>query len=215
MTGRGIYVTAGVAAALPWLALAGIAALGRQWVWFEFPAHITVIAIALGLAACAARSRSAAAGVVFGTAAIALAWELVAEYRGLSRFGRTDLFGGELGLLFHLSVGRLATWLTGALYGALAWLAIGHRDDRRDRARAGGWLAIAGVIALALAWTNDTWLTLANLTERGTFVSSVSWPDTKVLACVAAAAACALGVALVASGLRRVSPIPRATVRRG
>lgn len=215
MTGRRIYLTAGVAAALPWLALAGIAARGDRWVWLEFPAHITVIAIALGLWACAARSRSAAIAVPFATAAIALAWELVAEYRGLSRFGRTDLFGGELGLLFHLSVGRLATWLAGALYGALAWLAIDHRDDRRDRARAGGWLAIAGLVALALAWTNDTWLTLENLTERGTFVSSVPWPDTKVLACVAAGAACTIGLALVASGLRRPSPIPRATVRRG
>ena len=214
MTGRPIYVAAGVAAALPWLVLSGVAARGELWVWFEFPAHITVIALALGLWACTARSRSAAFGVVFGTAAIAVAWELVAEYRGLSRFGRTDLFDGELGLLFHLSVGRLATWLTGALYGALAWLAIGHRGDRRDRARAGGWLAIAALLALALAWTNDTWSTLANLSERGTFVSSVPWPDTKVLACLAAAAACAIGLALVASGLRRVSPIPRATVRR-
>lgn len=214
MKGRGIYVAAGLAAALPWLVLAGIAARGERWVWFEFPAHITVIALALGVWVCTARSRSAAFGVVFGTAALALAWELVAEYRGLSRFGRTDLFGGEVGLLFHLSVGRLATWLLGAMYGALAWLAISPRADRRDLARAGGWLAVAGLLALALAWTSDTWLTLENLTERGTFVSSVRWPDTKVLACIAAAAACVIGFALVASGLRRVSPIPRARVRR-
>jgi hypothetical protein len=209
-----MYVVAGLVALLPLVVLSMISPPGDGWVWFEFPRRITFIAVALGLWACKARSREWAVWMVIGTAAISLAWTVIDEYIGLVHYHRTDLLGSEWWLLFELAVARLAPWLVGGLYGLLALLATTARGDLRDRTRAGAWLVAVSATALGFTLASDDWLTLANLTESGTFISSAAWPDTKLLSVAVDVLVAAGGIALVRSGRRRtVDPIPRATAR--
>jgi hypothetical protein len=184
-------------------------------VWLEFPRRITFIAIVLGLACCFGRRRPLAIAVPFATVAIAIAWEMIEEYVGLSKFGRTDLFGTETDLLLDESMIRVAPWLMGGLYGALAYLALARsRSLRSNQLRAAGWLAVVGVIVIAVTMANESWLTLENLDGNGTYRSSVAWPDTKKISLVAGALACAVAAGLVLYRKREEPPIPRATVRK-
>jgi hypothetical protein len=183
---RAPFIVAGVLAAVPLLVLAAAAPGGGDWRWLEYPRHITLIAIALGIAVAFAKNRPTALIVLAGTVAITLAWELIGEHRGLAKFGRTDLFRSELGLLVDLSVGRAAPWLVGVAYGALAYLSIARsRDFSRNRKRAAIWLGTIALIALVLTLSNTSWLTLENLEGDGVYRSSVAWPDTKKLSLVA------------------------------
>jgi hypothetical protein len=183
---RAPFVIAGVLAALPLLVLAAAAPGGGDWRWLEYPRHITLIAIALGIAVAFAKNRPTALIVLAGTVAITLAWELIGEHRGLAKLNRTDLFRSELGLLVDLSVGRVAPWLVGVAYGALAYLSIARsRDFHRNRKRAAIWLATIAVVAFVITLGNESWLTLENLEGDGVYRSSAAWPDTKKLSLVA------------------------------
>jgi len=211
---REAYVVAAVIAAFPLGMLATIAPLGHAWVWNEFPRHITLLACVLGLVAMFRRTPALPVLVPFLTAGIAFAWELFGEYRGLSKFGRSDLLGTELDLLLDFSVIRLAPWLTGGLYGALAVLSVKRsREPRRNWRRAGVWLAAVGAIAAVFTLANDNWLTFENLKGDGTYTSSVPWEGTKILSLVADLLAIAAGAAaIVASYLLPRTKLPRARV---
>ena len=226
---RAPYVLAGVIAAVPLLVLGAAAPGGDSWRWLELPARMTFIAAALGIAACFARSRGTAVLVLLGTAAGGLVWELVHEYLGLQGLGRMDLFRDDLRLIASNTLQLLAPWLVGALYAALAWLAISPAvhaaatgiervtaDRVRARLRAACWLVCAGAVAVVLTVENTSWLTLENLGERGTFRSSASWPDTKVLSLVIAGVALAAGIAAAVHARRAAQSrdvLPRATLR--
>jgi hypothetical protein len=210
---RAPFVVAAAVAAVPLLVLAAAAPGGNDWRWLELPRHITLLALATGLVIAFRKNRTLPVMVPIVVVALALAWELVGEYLALRKFGRTDLLGQELDLLFSNSVERLAPWLTGTLYGILAYLAIARsRHARTNLVRAGVWLVSVGAVAVALTLANESWLTLENLGQRGTFRSSVAWPDTKKLSLVAAALAITAGLAAVVVGRRRPSPIPPARV---
>jgi hypothetical protein len=227
---RAPYVLAGVIAAVPLLVLGATAPGGDSWRWLELPARMTLIAAALGIASCFARSRGMAVFVLLGTAAIGFFWELVHEYLGLKGLGRMDLFRDDLRLIASNTLELVAPWLVGALYAALVWLAIPPTDratsagieavtaDRlRAQLRAALWLACVGVIAVALTVTNMSWLTLENLGQRGTFRSSASWPDTKILSLIVALLALAAGAAAALRAWRLQQPrsvLPRATLRQ-
>jgi hypothetical protein len=230
--GRGAYVVAGLIALAPLLLLGAAAPGGDQWRWLEFPARMTMIAAALGIAACFARSRAIAVWVIPGAVAGAFLWDLVRAYIGLKGLGRMDLFGDDLSIIASNTVKLVAPWLAGALYGALAWLAIVPApDESGDGTRPGGirpallrpqalraalWLIAVCLVAMVLTASNRSWLTLENIGNRGTFRSSVSWPDTKILSMVVAALVAAMSatVALWAWRARTPSPaLPRATLR--
>lgn len=211
---RGPYIIAGAVAGVPLLILGAAAPGGHSWVWLEYPRHVTFVAVALGLACCFARKRQLALLVPFATAAVAFAWDLLDEYRALSRFGRTDLFGGEMNITIDETIARVAPWLMGGLYGVLAFLAIGRpKADRTNRWRAGVWLAVAGGIAIAVTMANESWLTFENLGGHGTFRDSSAWPDTKKLEIAVSALACAAGLGLALYRRREDPPLPRATLR--
>ncbi|MGH2898830.1 MAG: hypothetical protein ACRDMZ_09170, partial [Solirubrobacteraceae bacterium] len=213
---RAPYVLAGVLAAVPLLLLGAAAPGGDSWRWLELPARMTFIAAALGIAACFARSRGTAVLVLFGTAAVGFLWELVHEYLGLKGLGRMDLFRDDLRLIASNTLQLLAPWLVGALYAALAWLAIAPGERMRGQLRAGLWLAGVGVVAIALTVQNMSWLTLENLGQRGTFRSSASWPDTKILSLIVALLALAAGAAAALRAWRAAPPrpsLPTATLR--
>jgi hypothetical protein len=211
---RGPYIIAGAIAGVPLLILAAAAPGGHDWVWLEYPRRITFVAIVLGIACCFARKRQLALLVPFATAAVAVLWEMLEEYVGLSKFGRTDLFHTEIDLMLDESMLRPAPWLMGGLYGVLAFLSIARsRSERANRVRAGVWLAAVGGIAIALTMANESWLTLENLGGNGTFRSSVAWPDTKKLELVASALACATGLVAALYRKREDPPLPRATLR--
>lgn len=213
-TRPGWFVVAGVIAAAPLFLLAAAAPGGRDWVWLEYPRHITFVAAVLGMAACFARARPAALVVLAGTVVFALAWELLGEYRGLASIGRTDLFASELDLLVKESAGRVAPWLVGGLYSVLALLAITRSPDaRKNRQRAGLWLAGAALVALAITLLNQSWLTLENLSGRGVFRSSAAWPDTKKISLSLDLVALAAGLVAFLYTPREQDPIPRATLR--
>jgi len=207
---RGPFVVAALIAVVPLLVLAAAAPGGADWRWLEYPRHVTIIAIGLGIWMCFAKARPTALIALAGTVAITLLWELLGEYRGLAKFGRTDLFGSELNLLVDLSVASAAPWLLGGAYTVLAVLAIGRsRDARANRRRAAVWLiAIAGV-AVCITLRNESWLTLENLKGNGTYRSSSSWPDTKQLSLVADLLALAAGI--VALVYKPRSNLPKAT----
>jgi hypothetical protein len=208
---RGVYITVAVIAAVPLLVLSAAAPLGELWRWQEFPRHVTLVAVALGIATTSARSRPAAMVVPIGTAAIAVVWELVRDYRGASAMGHPELFGTELNLTINDAIGNLAPWLLGSAYGALAWLAIARVPSPvANRRRAGAWLAVIGGVVMAFALSTHGWLTLENLRGDGTYHSGVAWPDTKVLTVVAGAIACAIGLVLALR--REPPPIPPARV---
>jgi len=209
---RAPYVIAALAAAVPLLVLGAAAPGGGDWRWLEYPRHMTLIAIALGLAVCFAKVRPTALIVLAGTVGITLAWELIAEHRGLAKFGRTDLFRSELNLLIDLAVGRAAPWLVGFAYAAIAYLAIDRsRDAHANRKRAAIWLIAIACIALAITLSNESWLTLENLKgDHGVYRSSVAWPDTKKLSLAADLLALATG--LVALVYKPRSNLPKATV---
>lgn len=225
---RAPYVLAGVLAAVPLLLLGAAAPGGDSWRWLELPARMTFIAAALGIAACFARSRGTSVLVLLGTAAGGFLWELVHEYLGLKGLGRMDLFRDDLHLIASSTLQRLAPWLVGALYAALAWLAIppaggagssmgepAAGERLRGQLRAGLWLAGVGVVAIALTAQNMSWLTLENLGQRGTFRSSASWPDTKILSLIAALLALASGAAMALRAWRAAPrpSLPTATLR--
>ena len=210
----GLYVLAAVIAVVPLFILAAAAPGGGDWRWLEYPRYMTFFAAAFGIAACFAKSRQIAFLVLAGTVVIALAWEMIGEYVGLSKFGRTDLFSTELKLLVDLSVARAAPWLVGSAYAAIALLSITRvRDARTNRRRAGTWLIAVALVALAITYKNESWLTLENLSEHGTYRSSVAWPDTKKLSLVADLFAIAMGLAF---WLYRPSDngLPKATVHK-
>jgi hypothetical protein len=207
MTGsRAPFIVVAVIALLPLLVLGAAAPGGGDWRWLEYPRYITMIAFSLGIGLCFARHPPTALLVLAGTVAITLGWELIGEHRGLSKLGRTDMFRSELGLLVDLSVGRVAPWLVGFAYGALAYLSISRsRDPHKNRKRAAIWLLAIAAIALALTLRNESWLTLENLKGDGVYRSSVAWPDTKKLSLVADLLALIAGcIALF------VNPLPRA-----
>ena len=207
---RAPFVVAALLAAVPLLVLAAAAPGGGKWVWLEYPRHMTMFAIMLGIACCFAKVRPTALMVLAGTVVIAMLWDLVGEYRGLAKFGRTDLFRSELGLLVKLSVGRAAPWVVGGAYAVLAYLAIGRsRDLHKNRRRAAGWLIAIAAFALLITLRNESWLTLENLKGDGTYRSSASWPDTKKLSLVIDFVALALGLAGLLYKPR--SNLPKAT----
>lgn len=225
---RTAYVVAGFGALVPLLVLGAAAPGGDSWRWLELPAHMTLIAAALGIASCFARSRGIALLVLFGSVACAFVWDLLHEYIGLKGLGRMDLLRDDLRLIVSNTAELLAPWLVGAIYGALAWIAIRPADrepdgrtpvDRvhADRARAASWLAGVAVIGVALTVSNTSWLTLENLNQSGTFRSSASWPDTKILSLITSAFALVAGVAVALHAWRatRNKPaLPTATLRR-
>ncbi|HSR98850.1 MAG TPA: hypothetical protein VLM79_17455 [Kofleriaceae bacterium] len=207
---RAPYVLAGVIAAVPLLVLGAAAPGGDSWRWLELPARMTFIAAALGIAACFARSRGTAVLVLLGTAAAAFLWELVHEYLGLKGLGRMDLFRDDLHLIASNTLQLLAPWLVGTLYAALAWLATSPAEDGvRAQVRAALWLAAVGLVAIVLTLQNMSWLTLENLGQRGTFRSSASWPDTKILSLIVALLALVAGAAMALRAWRSVPPRPR------
>lgn len=207
------FVLAAMIAAVPLLVLAAAAPGGHDWVWLEYPKGITFVAFALGFAVCFARSRQLAPFVLVGTVAYALGSELIGEYVGLAKFGKTELLGQELGLLVDLSIARAAPWLMGGLFTIVAWLAIGRGRDKTNRERAAIWLAAVGAIAACITLANESWLTLENLGHAGVFRDSSSWPDTKKISIVIDIITSAIGGAALIYRKPRPDPRPKATLR--
>ena len=204
---RAPFLFAAVVAAIPLLLLGAAAPGGGDWRWLEYPRHMTLVAAALGIAVCFAKARPTAIVVLAGTVAITLVYELLAEHRGLAKFGRTDLFRSELGLLVDLSVGRAAPWLLGAAYSVLAFLAIDRSHDAHvNRRRAALWLLAVATIALVITYANRSWLTLENLQGDGVYRSGASWPDTKKLSLGVDAAAIAMALAALVLPWARPRP---------
>jgi hypothetical protein len=182
-----------------------------------------LIAAALGIAACFGRARGIALLVLFGSVACAFVWDLIHEYIGLKGLGRMDLLRDDLRLIVSNTAELLAPWLVGAIYGALAWIAIWPADRvsvyrvRADRVRAALWFAGVAVVGIAVTVSNMSWLTLENLSQSGTFRSSASWPDTKILSLTTSTLALVAGVAVALHAWRatRHKPaLPTATLRR-
>jgi len=194
---------AAIAAAPALLMLAAAAPGGSSWRWLEIPVRVAPIALLLGLWGSRAQSLDRALVPLVGTPAIHTAWSFVAEWFKLAKLERTELFGSELGLLLDHSLAALAPWLIGALYAALAALAIRARG--RDSIAPALWLASVGGVAIALTLLNPSWLTLDNLSRSGTYRSSAAWPDTKLLSLVVAAATLLFGAgaAIRARSIRR------------
>jgi hypothetical protein len=195
----------GVVAVVPLLLLAHTHPLGNSWVWFEFPWKVTLLAAALGIWTCFARYPAHALRVPVLTGVIVLGVMMVDEYLGLRRFGRTDLFDQELGLVFELALLRVAPWLMSGLYAVLAALATLQRPKRDPRKRAGLWLVAVGAIAAAVTVFADDWESFDN-------VSGPGWCDTRIASLVAALIACAAGLALVVIAMRKPASLPRARV---
>ncbi|MBL0220154.1 MAG: hypothetical protein IPQ07_40580 [Myxococcales bacterium] len=119
-------------------------------------------------------------------------------------------------MMIELVLGRRAPRRSsGGVYAVLAVLSIRRaREDRVNRVRAGLWLAGIGVLAIVLTLANESWLTLENLDHRGTFRSSVPWPDTKKLSIAFAIGATLVGgVFALVSRRKPPDPLPRAIVR--
>ena len=210
---RGAFVAVALIAAVPLLVLAAAAPGGSDWRTLEYPRHITLLAVALGTWACFGRTWQRALLTLAATVVIALVWEVIEEYSGLSKFGRTDLLSSEMKLLVDLSVARAAPWVVGGAYAILAWLACARsRDPLVSRRTAGAWLVAIALVALAIPYSNESWLTLENLSERGTYRSSSPWPDTKKLSLVVDLIAVAAGVAFIVYR-RRDNRLPKATLR--
>lgn len=197
------FLIAGLCAAIPLLFLSAAAPGGEAWKWLEYPRPITVIACALALIACSRTRIDRAVWVPLGTVAISCVWELVTS-RGMM-----------IELVLVEAITRLAPWLVGGVYAVLAVLSIRRaREDRVNRVRAGLWLAGIGVLAIVLTLANESWLTLENLDHRGTFRSSVPWPDTKKLSIAFAIGATLVGgVFALVSRRKPPDPLPRAIVR--
>jgi hypothetical protein len=210
---RAPYVIAGVLAAAPLLALGAAAPGGGQWRWLEFPPHITVIALVVGVVACFGRSRLAAAKAVVAIVACSFAWTLIGT---LMKSHGVDLVGRYFDLLLVESVGRFATVFVAIAYASLALLAVtSAQATGTNLLRAAIWLACVALAAIGLVTSNESWLTLENIGSSGTYRSSVAWPDTKVIALVAAVIVLAVACVAAVAGVRlRARPIvPRAVAR--
>lgn len=196
------YIVVGLVAAVPLLALSAAAPGGEMWRWLEMPRHVTALACFLGLVLGAGDHLGRAAAVPLATVGIDALFSMVAD-RGAPE------------LVFEEAITRLAPWLLGTAYGVLAALTIRRSGEpRRNWGRAGGWLAILGAVAIVLVLSNESWLTLENIGNRGTFRSSTPWPDTKAIAIVLAGLATASGLVLALISLRRPPDrLPRAIVR--
>jgi hypothetical protein len=193
---RAPYFVAGIVAAVPLLVLAAAAPGGRDWQWLEYPKHITLLSVFVGLLAMFHAQRM-----------IALAIPLLVAVGAIL----IEVAGGTHGdYLTLVVIERLATWLVSGLYAALAWLAIERADDLRTNVwRAGAWLVVVGGVAAVLTVANPSWLTFENIGARGTFRSSVAWPDSKILSIVVAAVTLAAGVAAIRWGVRSNLPTAR------
>jgi hypothetical protein len=208
------FVVAAMIAAVPLLVLAAAAPGGHDWVWLEYPRGITFVAFVLGFAACFVRSRQLAPFVLVGTVAYALGSELIGEYIGLSKFGKTELMNQEMGLLVDLSIARAAPWLMGSLFTIIAWLSIGRGRDKANRERAAIWLAVVGVVAAGITLANHSWLTLENLKGDGTYRDSSSWPDTKKISLVIDLVTIAIGGFALVYRPKKPDPLPKATLQK-
>jgi hypothetical protein len=202
-TGSSVYVAAALIALVPLIVLSAAAPGGNDWRFLELPRNSTLIAAVLCIAITAqGRLGATAFAVPVITLAGTIAWDLVVQ-RGYSAEG-----------IIEEDLTRLSPWLVGSLYGLLAFLAVRRSATPiLNRRRAGAWLLLVAAIAVGFTLANRSWLTLQNLSERGTFRSSVPWPDTKKLAIVTAAITAVFGLAFVARS-RRGSTLPRAVVRR-
>jgi hypothetical protein len=200
VNGRAPYVLAAVVAAFPLLVLAAAAPGGSDWQWLEFPKHITLFSIFVGVLAMFHAERMIALVIPLLVAVAALLIEVAGGTRG--------------DYLTLVVLERLATWLISGLYAVLVWLAVDRADSVRANVwRAGAWLVVVGALAAVLTMANESWLTFENIGARGTFRSSVAWPDSKILSLVAAVITVALGAAAISWGLR--SNLPTARVHRG
>ena len=85
------------------------------------------------------------------------------------------------------------------------------RDAHKNRRVAALWLIGVALLALAITYANESWLTLENLKGHGTYRSSAAWPDTKKLSLVADLVALAAGIAALV--YRPKSNLPKATLR--
>ncbi len=204
--------------AAPALLLLGAAAPGGDW-WrlLEFPARITAVALVLALWAGRGRSATAAAAVVVvGTPVIYFLWDVIREWlaiRELEHSG-SSLFRGqsfhmEWDITVRTTFVTAAPWLVGAAGAWVAAMTVARKRGAGDaadvnRGRAALWATVMGAAVAVMCLVNRSWATLENLTERGTYRSSVAWPDTKVIAlAVAVATVCAGAAWMRAVGRRR------------
>lgn len=197
------YIVIGLIAFVPLMFLSAAAPGGGDWRLLEYPRHVTVFALVLGVMASTRTRLDRAALVPLGTVALSCLFSVATER------------GAYAELVFEASIKSLAPWLVGGLYAVLAALAIKRaREPRTNRLRAGLWLAGVGTIAIVITMKNESWLTLENLSQPGTFRDSSPWPDTKQITIVLAGCATALGTALALHSLRKPpSTLPRAIVR--
>ena len=188
-----VYVVVAILGALPLLVLS--AAAPSSDVWLEYPRHPTIVATVTGvLVAVFATRPSRALAVPFATVIVACVWNVLSTR-------------GSAEAVVEGTLQQLAPYVVGGLYALLALFAIKRSATARlNRRRAGAWLFVVGTLAAIVTLANDSWLTLKNLTAKGTFRSSSSWPDTKVLSIVIAVAAALLGLAII---LRAVTQKPR------
>lgn len=180
------YAVVALLGAIPLLLLSAAAPGGETYRYLEVPRHPTIVAVIAGVVvATVAVHASRAALVPLATAVLACVWNVIATR-------------GSAELVVEDTLVQLAPWLVGALYGLLALMAIRRSaTPYLNRRRAGAWLVLVGVLAIVLTLANESWLVLKNLTEAGTYRSSSSWPDTKILSMVAAVVTAVIGLAVV------------------
>jgi hypothetical protein len=179
-----VYIVVAILGAIPLLVLSA-AAPGND-VWLEYPRQPTIVATVTGvLVAVFATQASRALVVPFATIVIACIWNVLSTRNSAE-------------LVVEDTLLQLAPYLVGGLYAVLALMAIKRSATARlNRRRAGAWLLLVGALALAVTLANESWLTLRNLSESGTYRSSSSWPDTQLLSLVTSGLAALAGLAIL------------------
>ncbi len=201
-------------ATLPLLVFVGCAAPhGNAYRWLEIDERGVLIGFALALLVMLQRSRALVWLVLLGPPLISFGYLLMHEAAVLQQFHAMDHFGHSTDLLVRDTFLSVGCWAPALWFASLTWLANTHRvgvADAHDHnlLRLGRWLGVVGGAGLLLTLINGHWYTLENLKGDGTYMSGCAWPDTKVLAAVAA------GLTLVAAATMTVRASGRRKARR-
>jgi hypothetical protein len=207
------FFCAAVVALVTLLMIAPVATHGGTWRYLEYPRYISILALVITTVAMFRRGSALAIATPFLVAGIAFGWELVDEWRGLAKFGKTDLIWTELDVLATYTIKRVAPWLVGGLGGALAYLSVTRsRITKQNFIRAGAWLVVLAGVCLAITLANDGW---TYHDSDGLTHDYSPWPPPQKRALVTVIITGVIGLAAIGFGFKRdKSPLPEARVVR-